>query len=435
MNSNRFFQGLVKSPIVWGGVASIGFYALLRQGLLGSHFLQRYCAGHPVEYIETILFFVGLAALIVKLIETAAQASRLHEPLLEPAPRGGQTAADCDALLARLDQVPSGRQEDYLVRRVRDALEHVKRSGSSEGLAEHLRYLADVDAGRQQAGYSFVRLVVWAIPILGFLGTVVGVTMAIANLSPQALEESLPAVTAGLGTAFDTTALALALSMVLMFVQHVVDRKETALLTAVDQRAEAELVGRFEEISDGPDGQLLAVRRMVETMIQSTEQLVKHQTELWWSTVEAAQQRWTHMTDIAGKQLQTALANALDENLKTHARELAAHDESMAEKNRRNWERLQQALLQNSETIASLQKAVMHKAEILNRAVEATGQVTRLEEALNRNLGALAGAKNFEQTVMSLAAAIHLLTSRLADAPAEPPTVQLEPQRRTGQAA
>jgi len=43
-------------------------------------------------------------------------------------------------------------------------------------------------------------------------------------------------------------------------------------------------------------------------------------------------------------------------------------------------------------------------------AIQAAGEVTRLEDALNRNLAALAGSKNFEETVVSLAAAIHLLT-------------------------
>ena len=59
----------------------------------------------------------------------------------------------------------------------------------------------------------------------------------------------------------------------------------------------------------------------------------------------------------------------------------------------------------------------------------------KLEEALNRNLAALSGAKNFEQTVMSLAAAIHLLNARLADVPSGAPTVQLDENSGTTQAA
>ncbi len=61
-------------------------------------------------------------------------------------------------------------------------------------------------------------------------------------------------------------------------------------------------------------------------------------------------------------------------------------------------------------------------------------QVARMEETLNRNLASLAGAGHFEETVMSLAAAIHLLTARLAETPASP-IVRLESPRRAGQAA
>ena len=68
-------------------------------------------------------------------------------------------------------------------------------------------------------------------------------------------------------------------------------------------------------------------------------------------------------------------------------------------------------------------------------AVEAAGEVTRLEDVLNRNLATLAGAKHFEQTVMSLAAAIHLLNARLAETPADTPPIKLDPNRGETQAA
>ena len=50
----------------------------------------------------------------------------------------------------------------------------------------------------------------------------------------------------------------------------------------------------------------------------------------------------------------------------------------------------------------------------MSRVLAATGAITSLERKLNDNLQALAGSKNFEDTVMSLAATIHLLNSRLS---------------------
>jgi hypothetical protein len=45
--------------------------------------------------------------------------------------------------------------------------------------------------------------------------------------------------------------------------------------------------------------------------------------------------------------------------------------------------------------------------------VEATGQIRKLEDALNRNLSSLAATHNFEQTAASLAAAVQLLAARI----------------------
>ncbi len=50
------------------------------------------------------------------------------------------------------------------------------------------------------------------------------------------------------------------------------------------------------------------------------------------------------------------------------------------------------------------------------KAIEDSGQVATVQQALNQNLESLAGSRNFEGTVMSLSAAIHLLNARLGHA-------------------
>ena len=66
---------------------------------------------------------------------------------------------------------------------------------------------------------------------------------------------------------------------------------------------------------------------------------------------------------------------------------------------------------------------------------EARAAKAAADAAKDEILTALAGARHFEQTVMSLAATIHLLNVRLAETPGDVATVQLEPGRRTAQAA
>ncbi len=427
----RLVEAVARSPILWGIAASVGFYALVHAGLLGSELVPRYCAKHPVAYLEMVMFFLGMAALVLKAVDVAGQRAGLGRSPLGLSSRTSLPVEACDALLSRLDRLPRRRQREYYVSRLRAALEHVCARRSADALGDELKYLADADASRVHASYSLFRMIVWAIPILGFLGTVIGITMALNGVDLQAPDQSMVNVLTGLGLKFDTTALALTLSMLLMFAHFLVDRAEGSLLDRVDRQVTRELVCLLPKSSTGADGQIAAVREMAEGVIQAAEQLVERQSEWWQASIEAAHERWVRLADDAGDRLQAALA----ESLKLHAREIAAAEQSAIEKTHRQWGELQQALSEGVASVTAAQDTVGQRIEVLSRAVEATGQIARLEETLNRNLAALAGAKNFEETVMSLAAAIHLLTARLAEAPAGPVKIKLESPRRAAHAA
>ena len=428
LSKRSLSQAVARSPIFWGGLASVGFYWLIEIGLLSHWLLQRYCASHPVEYVTVTMFFVGLAALVLKAVDVLGQRQRVSQPLLGSRWRTGRPAEESDVLLRRLDDLPQRHNGGYLPRRLREVIEHVRRLGSAEKLDDQMKYLADVDAARMHSGYALVRVLIWAIPMLGFLGTVIGLTLAIANLDIQALEASSLQVVGGLAVAFDTTALALALALLLMFAYFFTQGMESRLLEEVDRRATAELEGRFEYVSASPDGQLVAVRRMAEAVIEATELLVHRQAELWQHSMEAAGVRWAGMAAAAGEQLQDALAGSLGDTLQTGAQQLAAAAAVAVEQN-------QQTHAEQTAAMGSLQEAMGRQAEVLGRAVEATGKVAGLEETLNRNLATLAGAQHFEQTVTSLAAAIHLLNGRLAEIPARTPVVQLESSKSAPRAA
>src|SRR5262249_52977241 len=149
----------------------------------------------------------------------------------------------------------------------------------------------DNDAVAQENGFALVRFITWAIPILGFLGTVIGITGAIGGVTPEVLEESLSAVTDGLSEAFDATALALGLTMVLMFVSFLVEKQEQALLVTVDDLVEHQLGHRFQR--DGADtGPFLdVIRQSSEALSASVEGLVKKQADVWAAALGEPEKR------------------------------------------------------------------------------------------------------------------------------------------------
>ena len=97
-----------------------------------------------------------------------------------------------------------------LVRRIVAVVDFVRSRASADALDDQMRSLADADALALEGSYSLLRFITWAIPILGFLGTVLGITQAIAGVTPEVLEHSLSNVTNGLSLAFDATRCRLA---------------------------------------------------------------------------------------------------------------------------------------------------------------------------------------------------------------------------------
>ena len=99
-----------------------------------------------------------------------------------------------------------------------------------------------------KGSFSLSRFMVWAIPIMGFIGTVWGISNGIAHFSDAMtstnsvtdvtamLKESLPLVTSSLATAFDTTLLALLLSIPLMMLMLSLEKDEEAYLIDLDEK-------------------------------------------------------------------------------------------------------------------------------------------------------------------------------------------------------
>lgn len=412
--SNNFFQKVFASPILWGGLLSLGFYAALHNGLITHPMMHRYFAGHEVEYITTIMFFVGLSALTMKFFQVAGQRKALKSGTVlgERSPVKAE-ARHVGHFLEKLDEHERKHGASLLTRRLRAALRFVGLGASSEELDTELRYLSDEDATKADSDYGLVRLILWAVPMLGFLGTVIGITMALGDLDLNAINESSKKLSAGLSIAFDTTALAIALDLVLYFIQFLVYRAESNLLWEVDHQAGEELRGRFEtSMTPEDNSQVVAVRRMFDTVAESLEQLFVRQGKIWEQTLSAAQQRFSKITGESTETIQKALAAALNENLSAHARSLAQAESQLLEKSGVVTLKFTEALRESATGIASLQAETVRQTEAVRGIVGSCGQLAQLEERLHQNLAALAQVGNFEETVNSLAAAIHLLNGR-----------------------
>ncbi|MEX0703135.1 MAG: MotA/TolQ/ExbB proton channel family protein [Planctomycetales bacterium] len=410
-----WFGGILASPILWGGGLTAGFYALVPHLPVQRELMVRYFCGHPLEYVTAALFFVGLAILGRKMARLAAEHSALASGLLDAAALADESdplrrAAVLDEKLAA---GPARLQGTFFARRLAEVCAYVRGRRSTAGLEDHLKYLAELASARLSDSFGPVRTITWAVPIVGFLGTVVGITLAIANVTPEQLDTSLTEVTGGLAVAFDTTALSLALSLVLVFATFLVERSEQNVLAEVEDLGIQRILALLPESAQVSGSPLLhAESQAAERLLQRTDALVERQMRLWEESLEATRSRWLDTLARQQQALDETLRQGLADTLADHGGQLSQARgqflESLASVSRELAADLGGARESAREMLAELRK----QGEILLQIVGEEQQLVRLEGRLAENLDALRGAEQFDETLHSLNAAVHLLTAR-----------------------
>lgn len=386
-------EWLLRQAFVWGGLACLAFYALVVVGAVEGSSLQRYFAGHPVAYCTTLLFFIGGAAMVIKLLGLTLQFATVERLRLPASPAEGQKTDEAADLLRELDAVSESFNSSYMYRRLRDALDYVRLKGSADSLEQQLRHLEDADLARMHHGYAMVRIILSTIPILGFLGTVIGITLAIAklNLSGTAMEESLPAVVAGLSVAFDTTALALSLSTILLFAKFCVERVEIRLLSAVDEGVSQQLVGRFRQYGSERDPHLASVRRMSEELLTTVKDGMEEQAKLLQKSFNKSSKQWSELLSDTASTLDEALSGAVLEGITRHASALNEGVKKHA---------------------ADLENTLIRHAELLNEGLELHSEV--INKGLEKHTATLAAGMHEHQ--LSLTQGLHEHRTALTEA-------------------
>ena len=120
-----------------------------------------------------------------------------HEPVTQAA-----------ALYSVLQKKPAWLRESRIGHRLNQALAYLKDQGSTDEFSDYLKDLAELDDEKTYANYGLVRFICWVTPMLGFLGTVVHFGTALGGNTAADIGEKLPTVVAEMGTAFNTTTVA-----------------------------------------------------------------------------------------------------------------------------------------------------------------------------------------------------------------------------------
>ncbi len=205
-----------------------------------------------VQNVMWIVFALGVGELIVRARDAAAERAQLAMGYL---PEDETTLLQSLELrrtyaVAREANQPGspsgGRFLPRLIQRTVTQFQTTKSIDQANSLLNSSLelYLHEIDLR-----YSMIRYVVWVIPTLGFIGTVVGISLALAFAGSVDLQDPslLGELTKRLAVAFNTTLLALVMSAFLVLLQHIVQAHEERALNQAGQYCLDNLINRLYE--------------------------------------------------------------------------------------------------------------------------------------------------------------------------------------------
>lgn len=203
-----------------------------------------------VQTVMWIVFALGIGELIVRARDTAAERAELGRHYLPEDETTVLQSLELRRIYAaaraamRPDSPSYGRFLPRLIQRVVTQFQTNKSVDQANAL---LNSSLELGLHEIDLRYMMIRYVIWAIPALGFLGTVLGIALALAYAGSADLQD--PALLAGLterlAVAFNTTLLALCMSAVLVLIQHIVQAREERALNRAGQYCLDNLINRL----------------------------------------------------------------------------------------------------------------------------------------------------------------------------------------------
>ncbi len=259
------------NPNMWlalaiGAVVTAAWYGILFALPAGSYLRGLFCERGWVNYMESFFFFWAIGILYLKIQKLRHQKSALYLDVL-PVELGEEVNSQNVAhFIDNLYALPASLRDSMMVNRIRKGLELFEVRQNNAEVASMMGAQSDIDSGRIGGSYSLLKVFLWAIPILGFIGTVLGLSQAIGSIDLSDVSDvnkiigSIGNVTSGLGTAFDTTLLGLVLAMILNFPMNTVMKAEDDNLNSIDAFCNEVLMPRLNDgggIAGGDTGGIM----------------------------------------------------------------------------------------------------------------------------------------------------------------------------------
>jgi biopolymer transport protein ExbB/TolQ len=253
-------------PFVLAVVFTIATYAALIP-IHTTWIAQSFTERGSIPYVTVFFSWWALGIVLIKMMKIRLQQRSLAFSVVPQQPDFVLTVESAEHVIEQLFETADDPRHFMLFDRIHIALANLRNMGQISEVEGVLRSQADNDEAAMESSYTVVRGLIWAIPVLGFIGTVLGLSQAIAAFTQvlskttemQAIKESLQMVTSGLATAFETTLQALVAALVIQMLATMIKRREEQMLDEFKDVCQRQVVGKLRLRHDPISGETASV--------------------------------------------------------------------------------------------------------------------------------------------------------------------------------
>jgi biopolymer transport protein ExbB/TolQ len=212
-------------------------------------------AGQPYEYERSLYvvvkdyeqeacFILGLWVLAIIGLKTRTllhERRLLGQSLLDVKPGISILPEDVREYSRPLQTLPPEEREYLLPRALLTGLQRFGSTRNIQDVSTAVKEVCETESDRLHSELSLVRYIIWAIPSIGFIGTVRGIGEALGQ-AHKAVEGDIVGVTVSLGVAFNSTFIALLISILIMFLMHQIQLLQERLVLDTQNYCDVNLI-------------------------------------------------------------------------------------------------------------------------------------------------------------------------------------------------
>lgn len=239
-----------------GGVVSIAIMSLIfahPDSAAGAFLLDRHTENFPypftIQNVMWLMFWIGCGELWVRFNQAKLEMEQMSKRYLPEDDEVMLRARDLGAFYQKVR--PRAEERPFFLQRlIARCILQFQGSRSVNQANSLLNSSLELFQHELELKYAMLRYLVWLIPTLGFIGTVVGIAFALdyaANVDDPQDPTLLAEITGRLGVAFYTTLLALVQSALLVFALHIAQGREEMALNQSGQYCLDNLINRLYE--------------------------------------------------------------------------------------------------------------------------------------------------------------------------------------------